>query len=84
MERALVVGLWCTLREPEHRPSVADALHILQSEDKLPDLPLQMYKMAAAPSFAVGERGVSGSSYSSGGRSSATTGATGSSESSAN
>lgn len=84
MERALVVGLWCTLREPEHRPSVADALYILQSEDKLPDLPLQMYKMAAALSFAVGERGVSGSSYSSGGRSSATTGATGSSESSAN
>ncbi|PAN11994.1 hypothetical protein PAHAL_2G233900 [Panicum hallii] len=84
MERALVVGLWCTLREPEHRPSVADALYILQSEDKLPDLPLQMYMMAAAPSFAVGERGAFSSSFSSGGRSSATTGTTRSSESSAN
>ncbi|OEL28353.1 L-type lectin-domain containing receptor kinase IX.1 [Dichanthelium oligosanthes] len=74
MERALVVGLWCTLREPEQRPSVADALHILQSEDKLPDLPLQMYKMAAAPRFAVGEYGASSSSSSSGVRSSATSG----------
>ncbi|CAN6174035.1 unnamed protein product [Urochloa humidicola] len=77
MERALVVGLWCALREPEHRPSVADALYILQSEDKLPELPLEMYKMAAAPSFAVGEGGTSGSSFSSGvDRSSATTGTT--------
>ncbi|CAN6217369.1 unnamed protein product [Urochloa humidicola] len=66
MERALVVGLWCALREPEHRPSVADALYILQSEDKLPELPLQMYKMAAALSFAVGEGGASGCSFSSG------------------
>ncbi|CAL5088749.1 unnamed protein product [Urochloa decumbens] len=85
MERALVVGLWCSLREPEHRPSVADALYVLQSEDKLPELPLQMYMMLAAPSFAVGEGGTSGSSFSSGvDRSSATTGMAHTSESSVN
>ncbi|CAN6195626.1 unnamed protein product [Urochloa humidicola] len=52
---------------------------MLQSENKLPELPLQMYKMAAALSFAVGEGGVcaSGSSFSSGvDRPSATTGTT--------
>ncbi|CAN6217370.1 unnamed protein product [Urochloa humidicola] len=85
MERALVVGLWCALREPEHRTSVADALYVLQSEDKLPEFPLQMYKMAAAPSFVVGEGGTSGSSFSSGvDRSSGTTGTTHTSESSVN
>ncbi|CAN6182008.1 unnamed protein product [Urochloa humidicola] len=85
MERALVVGLWCSLREPEHRPSVADALYILQSEDKLPELPLQMYMMAAAPSFAIGDGGTSGSSFSSGvDHSSATTATTHTSVSSVN
>ncbi|KAJ1287607.1 hypothetical protein BS78_02G023000 [Paspalum vaginatum] len=87
MERALVVGLWCAQRHLAERPSIAEALQALQSEDgKLSALSLQMrYKMAAV---SMGERGVSpGSSSfsaSSGVRSSANTGTTDSSGSFAN
>ncbi|CAL4990754.1 unnamed protein product [Urochloa decumbens] len=38
MECALVVGLWCTQRDPGERPSVAEAMHALQSDCKLPTL----------------------------------------------
>ncbi|TVU09234.1 hypothetical protein EJB05_42686, partial [Eragrostis curvula] len=33
MELALVVGLWCAHPDPSERPSIADAMHVLQSED---------------------------------------------------
>jgi serine/threonine protein kinase len=76
MERGLVVGLWCAHPDPAERPSMAQAVHVLQSEDaRLPALSSQMYRQVAPPSFAVGESGVSGSSLSSGVlSSSATTG----------
>ncbi|KXG28899.1 L-type lectin-domain containing receptor kinase IX.1 [Sorghum bicolor] len=46
MERVLVVGLWCAHPDPSERPSIEQAMHVLQSEDKrlLPVLPPQMYK----------------------------------------
>ncbi|KAK3133129.1 hypothetical protein QOZ80_6AG0532730 [Eleusine coracana subsp. coracana] len=82
MERALVVGLWCAHHDPAQRPSIVEAMHVLQSQDaKLPVLPRNMYKLAAMPSIiSMGESGVSGSSFSSGVRSSATTGTTQSSD----
>ncbi|TVU09255.1 hypothetical protein EJB05_42712, partial [Eragrostis curvula] len=80
MERALVVGLWCAHHDPGERPSVAEAMHVLQTEDaRLPSLPTQMYKLAALPSVvSTGESGTAASNtcYSSGVRSSATTGTT--------
>jgi serine/threonine protein kinase len=46
VERALVVGLWCSHHEPAQRPSIVDAMHTLQAEDaKLPVLPPHMYKL---------------------------------------
>ncbi|OEL21309.1 L-type lectin-domain containing receptor kinase IX.1 [Dichanthelium oligosanthes] len=52
MERVLVVGLWCAHPEQSERPSIAQAMHVLQSEDaRLPVLPLHMYKKAS--NFAV-------------------------------
>ncbi|GJN34159.1 hypothetical protein PR202_gb22802 [Eleusine coracana subsp. coracana] len=85
MERALVVGLWCAHHDPAQRPSIVNAMHVLQSQDaKLPVLPQHMYKLAAMPSIiSIGESGVSGSSIvssASGVRSSATTGTTQSSD----
>ncbi|CAD6268982.1 unnamed protein product [Miscanthus lutarioriparius] len=48
MERVLVVGLWCAHPDQSERPSVAQAMHVLQSEDaRLPALPPQMYKAAS-------------------------------------
>ncbi|GJM99032.1 hypothetical protein PR202_ga16092 [Eleusine coracana subsp. coracana] len=75
MERALVVGLWCTHHDPAQRPSIVEAMHVLQSQDaKLPVLPRHMYMLTAMPSvISMGESGVSDSSFSSGVRSSATT-----------
>ena len=69
MERALVVGLWCAHRDPAERPSVAQAMHALQSEDaSLPALPADTYNVEAAPlGFAVAESGGFVSSSSSGG-----------------
>ncbi|XP_006661137.1 probable kinase CHARK [Oryza brachyantha] len=80
MERALVVGLWCAHPEMGERPSITQAMRVLQSDDaRLPALSPQMYM--APPglmSFAVGDQfGVSGSSSSSSGaRSLATTSTT--------
>jgi hypothetical protein len=74
MERTLVVGLWCTHHDPSERPSITEAVRVLQSEDV--KLPQHMYSMAAFPGVvSVGESGGSGSS-SNGVRSSATTGTT--------
>ncbi|VAI13990.1 unnamed protein product [Triticum turgidum subsp. durum] len=45
MERVLVVGLWCAHPERSERPSVAQAMSILQSEEaRLPALPLHVYR----------------------------------------
>nr|BAJ86458.1 predicted protein [Hordeum vulgare subsp. vulgare] len=50
MERVLVVGLWCAQPDQSERPSVAQAMHVLQSDEaRLPALPLHMYR--SAPSF---------------------------------
>jgi serine/threonine protein kinase len=50
MERVLVVGLWCANPERSERPSVAQAMHALQSEEtKLPELPLHMYRTVQDP-----------------------------------
>ncbi|XP_062199548.1 L-type lectin-domain containing receptor kinase IX.1-like [Phragmites australis] len=78
MERALVVGLWCARHDPAERPSIAQAMLVLQSEDtRLPAISPQMSKLAAMPSvLSVPERRVSGSSFSSGVRSSTTTSTT--------
>lgn len=49
MERVLVVGLWCAHPDQTERPSVAQAMYVLQSEDaRLPALPPQMYKSSVA------------------------------------
>ena len=89
MQRALLVGLWCTHRDPEQRPSIAEAMQALQSEEwKLPVLSLHMYNRLATSPYAgivasTGvDSGVSGSSFSSGVRSADTARTTtGSSES---
>jgi serine/threonine protein kinase len=48
MERALVVGLWCAQPDRGDRPSIAHAMHVLQSADvKLPVLRPHMYASAA-------------------------------------
>jgi hypothetical protein len=88
MERALLVGLWCTHRDPEQHPSIAEGMHALQSEEwKLPALSLHMYSKPATPPSAgivasTGvDSGISSSSFSSGVRSAETAGTTaGSSE----
>ncbi|XP_040383458.1 L-type lectin-domain containing receptor kinase IX.1-like [Oryza brachyantha] len=50
MERVLVVGLWCAHPDRSERPSVAQAMHVLQSDDvgQLPALPRQMYRTVSA------------------------------------
>lgn len=56
MERALVVGLWCAHPDPVERPSMALAMHVLQSEDaRLPALSSQYRQLVAPPSFGAGE-----------------------------
>ncbi|XP_037463779.1 L-type lectin-domain containing receptor kinase IX.1-like [Triticum dicoccoides] len=45
MVRVLVVGLWCAHPDRSERPSVAQAMHVLQSDEaRLPALPLHMYR----------------------------------------
>jgi len=75
MQRALVVGLWCAHPDPAERPSMAQAMHVLQSEDaRLPALSSQMYRQQVPPpSFGAGESGASGNSLSSGVRTSSAT-----------
>ncbi|CAL5080565.1 unnamed protein product [Urochloa decumbens] len=49
MERVLVVGLWCSHPVPRERPSIAQALNVLQSRDAaLPALPANPHRGAAA------------------------------------
>jgi serine/threonine protein kinase len=57
MERVLVVGLWCAHPDQSERPSIAQAMHVLQSEDaRLPALTPQMYRTVSE--FAVTGRAV--------------------------
>ena len=79
MERALLVGLWCAHGDPGQRPSIAEAMQVLQSEEwKLPALSLHIYsKLATPPSAGIVastgvDSGISGSSFSSGVRSAET------------
>ncbi|XP_066393249.1 L-type lectin-domain containing receptor kinase IX.1-like [Miscanthus floridulus] len=57
MERVLVVGLWCAHPDQSEQPSIAQAMHVLQSEDaRLPELTPQMYRTVSE--FAVTGRAV--------------------------
>ncbi|CAL5036213.1 unnamed protein product [Urochloa decumbens] len=57
MERVLIVGLWCAHPDQSERPSIAQAMHVLQSEDaRLPELTPQMYRTVSE--FAVTGRGI--------------------------
>uniref|UniRef100_A0A8R7VEG0 non-specific serine/threonine protein kinase n=2 Tax=Triticum urartu TaxID=4572 RepID=A0A8R7VEG0_TRIUA len=50
MERVLVVGLWCAHPDQGERPSIAQAMHVLQSDEmRLPALPLHMYRTVPDP-----------------------------------
>ncbi|KAF7104464.1 hypothetical protein CFC21_105360 [Triticum aestivum] len=50
MVRVLIVGLWCAHPERSERPSVAQAMHVLQSDEaRLPALTLHMYMTAPNP-----------------------------------
>uniref|UniRef100_A0A0E0B280 non-specific serine/threonine protein kinase n=1 Tax=Oryza glumipatula TaxID=40148 RepID=A0A0E0B280_9ORYZ len=53
MERVLVVGLWCAHPDRSERPSIAQAMHVLQSDDvtQLPALPRQLYR--TVPQLAI-------------------------------
>lgn len=49
MERVLVVGLWCSHPVPRERPSIVQAMNVLQSRDAtLPALPANVHRGAAA------------------------------------
>ncbi|CAN6338996.1 unnamed protein product [Urochloa humidicola] len=59
MERVLIVGLWCAHPDQSERPSMVQAMHVLQSEDaRLPELPHQMYRTLSG--FAITGRRASG------------------------
>ncbi|XP_020149504.1 L-type lectin-domain containing receptor kinase IX.1-like [Aegilops tauschii subsp. strangulata] len=50
MVRVLIVGLWCAHPERSERPSVAQAMHVLQSDEaRLPALALHMYRTVPDP-----------------------------------
>ncbi|CAM0910676.1 unnamed protein product [Alopecurus aequalis] len=49
MERALVVGLWCVHPDYGFRPSIRQAMSVLQFEAPLPDLPPEMPVAMYAP-----------------------------------
>jgi len=73
MERVLVVGLWCAHPDQSERPSIAQAMHVLQSEDaRLPELTPQMYRTVSE--FAVTGRAVGALSVQSSSSTTATTG----------
>ena len=50
MEGMMAVGLWCAHPDRSKRPSVAQAMHVLQSDEvRLPALPLHMYRTVPDP-----------------------------------
>jgi len=57
LQRVLVVGLWCAHPEPSVRPSIVQAMNVLQSEDvTLPVLSQQEYNRTTFD-FSRGTRG---------------------------
>ncbi|XP_015082397.2 L-type lectin-domain containing receptor kinase IX.1-like [Solanum pennellii] len=42
MERLMVIGLWCAHPDNKLRPSIRQAIHVLNSEAQLPNLPSRM------------------------------------------
>ncbi|KAM3214767.1 hypothetical protein ACQJBY_066993 [Aegilops geniculata] len=55
MVRVLIVGLWCAHPDRSERPSIAQAMHVLQSvEARLPALPLHMYRTVPDPTLSSG------------------------------
>jgi len=73
MERVLVVGLWCAHPDQSERPSIAQAMHVLQSEDaRLPEPTPQMYRTVSE--FAVTGRAVGALSVQSSSSTTTTTG----------
>ncbi|CAM8977226.1 unnamed protein product [Rhodiola kirilowii] len=46
MERLLRVGIWCAHPDPHFRPSIREAIHVLNFEAPVPMLPLQMPVLA--------------------------------------
>ncbi|CAK9153225.1 unnamed protein product [Ilex paraguariensis] len=42
IEHLMIVGLWCAHPDPSHRPSIRQAIHVLNFEATLPILPSQM------------------------------------------
>ncbi|XP_062228870.1 L-type lectin-domain containing receptor kinase IX.1-like [Phragmites australis] len=69
MERALIVGLWCVHPDYEFRPSIRQAMNVLQFEAPLPELPLEM----PVPTYGPPAGGGYGSSYTSSSSGSAST-----------
>lgn len=61
LRRAIVVGLWCAHPDPSVRPSVVQAMNVLQSEDvTLPVLSRQVYRTTS--DFSHVSRGYDASS----------------------
>nr|BAJ93007.1 predicted protein [Hordeum vulgare subsp. vulgare]BAJ98528.1 predicted protein [Hordeum vulgare subsp. vulgare] len=55
MGRVLVVGLWCAHPDRSERPSIAQAMHVLQSDEvRLPALQLHMYRATPDPASSAG------------------------------
>ncbi|CAN6363284.1 unnamed protein product [Urochloa humidicola] len=57
LEHALIVGLWCAHPDSAARPSIRQAMGVLQFEAPMPELPLEM------PVATYGPPGGSGGSY---------------------
>ncbi|OEL23685.1 hypothetical protein BAE44_0015296 [Dichanthelium oligosanthes] len=55
MERVLVVGLWCVHPDYELRPSIRQAMNVLQLEAPLPELPLEMPVATYGPPVATAD-----------------------------
>uniref|UniRef100_A0A0A8ZRR3 Protein kinase domain-containing protein n=1 Tax=Arundo donax TaxID=35708 RepID=A0A0A8ZRR3_ARUDO len=69
VERALVVGLWCVHPDYGLRPSIRQAMNVLQFEAPLPELTLEM----PVPTYGPPAAGGYGSSYTSSSSGSANT-----------
>jgi serine/threonine protein kinase len=79
LERALVVGLWCAHPDSAARPSIRQAMGVLQFEAPLPELPLEMPVAMYGPPGGRGNPS-SNTTSSSSGRSGSSRGQTSTSE----
>ncbi|CAN6286372.1 unnamed protein product [Urochloa humidicola] len=66
LERALVVGLWCVHPDSAARPSIRQAMAVLQFEAPLPELPLEMPMATYGPPAGGSYRSSNTTSWSSG------------------